>query len=414
MPTIFYSWQSDRPARVNRSFIKEALELAIKELNADVSDADRPDEQLELDHDTRGLPGSPNIAAAILAKIDLADVFVADVTPVALTAAEEGRSPRQIANPNVLIELGYAKKAVGTARVIQIWNTAFTACRPEDLPFDMRGRRGPISYNLSPSSAKEARQSALSNTAKILKSAIAAILEAGSKQPRVEAWHPSDENDASIWPTDGGSMVINEPDHGSGVKRVFPPPRAYVRILPSRWLGSDGALHDVLLGPMSGFSWGDTRGGLVTYPGTIGLPQLEEVHAITKRFYETGEVWATRTDVSGKHEEVLYAYGDEIVQYWAEFLRYELKQMKDGGAEPPFKVRVGVAGLSGLHWSVDSSFGQPPIALEDSIERSFTLPQGNAEEIFQAMLNVWIDFRRVFSVPEPSMPQRQALMTRLR
>ena len=35
MPTIFYSWQSDAPNNVNRSFIERALELAVRDLNAD-------------------------------------------------------------------------------------------------------------------------------------------------------------------------------------------------------------------------------------------------------------------------------------------------------------------------------------------------------------------------------------------
>lgn len=415
MPNIFYSWQSDRPARENRSLIKNALELAIRELNADINDADRPDDRIELDHDTKGLPGSPDIASAILAKIDTAQAFVADVTPIAVTKAEDGRFPRQVANPNVLIELGYAKKAIGSESIIQVWNTAYTNCRPEDLPFDMRGRRGPISYKLAQGATKEARQEALAALAKALRGAIASILEAIPAGSVVEPWHATDENDPSIWPLDGGAMTINEPHHGSGVKRVCPPPRSYVRILPSRWTGSDTVdHHDVLLGPMSGFSWGATRGGVVTYPGTIIPPNLEKINAITKRFSSTGEVWATKTGISGKHKEILYIYGDEVVLYWADFLRYEIKEMRDAGAELPLKVRVGVFGLTGLHWPNDTGYGQPPVALEDRFERSFILSKCDAEDVFQALINVWIDLRRVFSEAEPTMPQKQSLMMRLR
>lgn len=35
---------------------------------------------LEIDQDTQGVPGSPPIAETILAKIDVADIFVADLT----------------------------------------------------------------------------------------------------------------------------------------------------------------------------------------------------------------------------------------------------------------------------------------------------------------------------------------------
>jgi len=126
--SVFWSWQSDRPARETRSLIREALVKAIDRIAVEFDEAGRP----EIDHDTRGAAGSPDIVATILTKIDRAGVFVADVTPIAIS--ENGK---HIANPNVLIELGYAKRALGTERVITVWNTAFTDARPEDLPSDV-------------------------------------------------------------------------------------------------------------------------------------------------------------------------------------------------------------------------------------------------------------------------------------
>ena len=102
MSTVFWSWQSDLDARVTR----DALSSAVEELHADL------EERHELTSDTQGVAGSPDIVATILAKIDAAAVFVGDVTPVAFSAAR-----RAVANPNVLIELGYAKKAIGLNRV---------------------------------------------------------------------------------------------------------------------------------------------------------------------------------------------------------------------------------------------------------------------------------------------------------
>jgi len=80
MGTIFYSWQSDLPNNTNRGFIQDALEKAVKELKKDetIEPAVRAD--LIIDHDTAGVPGSPDISATILAKIDAADVFVADLS----------------------------------------------------------------------------------------------------------------------------------------------------------------------------------------------------------------------------------------------------------------------------------------------------------------------------------------------
>src|SRR5438105_94039 len=102
--TIFYSWQSDLPNASNRGFIQTALERAGKALSAD----DALNVQPVIERDTQGIPGAPDIAKVIFEKIAAADVFVADVSIV--TGQHEGRpSP----NPNVLVELGYALKAIG-------------------------------------------------------------------------------------------------------------------------------------------------------------------------------------------------------------------------------------------------------------------------------------------------------------
>lgn len=107
--TIFWSWQSDRSERETRHLIREAMVIALDRLAGD----SEIEERLEIDHDTRGLPGSPDIVSAILAKIEIAAVFVADITPIAIS--DQGK---HIANPNVLIELGYAKKALGPSRAL--------------------------------------------------------------------------------------------------------------------------------------------------------------------------------------------------------------------------------------------------------------------------------------------------------
>ncbi len=78
--TIFYAWQSDQPKALTREFIRSAIEAAIAKLNTDavVEDADAIDEW-EIDHDTKGVPGSPPIAETICKKIDECAIFIADV-----------------------------------------------------------------------------------------------------------------------------------------------------------------------------------------------------------------------------------------------------------------------------------------------------------------------------------------------
>jgi len=74
------------------------------------------------------------VASTIFAKIATADVVVVDVSII-----NRATSGRPSPNPNVLIELGYALRALGYERVILVFNCAYGAI--EDLPFDLRTRR---------------------------------------------------------------------------------------------------------------------------------------------------------------------------------------------------------------------------------------------------------------------------------
>lgn len=133
---VFYSWQSDLPNATNRGFIQQALEQAAALISGDIS----IDVEPVVDRDTAGVGGSPDIAGTILDKIDKADVFVPDVS---ITTTDS--SGKNYPNPNVLVELGFAAKALGWEQVVMVMNTAFG--EPIDLPFDLRSRRV-ISYSV--------------------------------------------------------------------------------------------------------------------------------------------------------------------------------------------------------------------------------------------------------------------------
>jgi hypothetical protein len=409
---VFYSWQSDRPNNLCRGFIKRALDSAIKELNGELEEANRPDEaSLEVDHDTKGLPGSPDIAASILKKIEQARAFVADITPIGWSDAPEGNARKHLPNPNVMIELGYAKSALGTERIIQIWNTGFTGCGPADLPFDMRGKKGPITYNLDASAPSEERNRVLGTLTKQLKGAIHAVLATWPTESVPDRWALADSRDQSIWPHLSDGMLVNEPDHGSGVKRVYPPPRSYVRILPARWSGTDEAdQHDLLLGMQGGFSWGSAQGGVLTYPGSVLYSDTEMVHAITKRFAKTGELWATRTDIAREFEGSMCIRGDSVPQDWAKFLHYAVPHVAQSGGAYPLEIRLGVTGLQGLHWPTGTNYGaRPHAALEPDMELTYIIKSGDKDELWEIVRDAWLSYRRVFSLPDPGMPEMQQM-----
>jgi hypothetical protein len=172
--TIFYSWQSDSPNSTNRGFIEKALEQAIKGLGRDLElqEALR-DGAIELDKDTKGIPGTPPIVEAIFNKISECGVFVPDLTFVAKADASDRLTP----NPNVLIEYGWALKSVGHSRIVAVMNTAFGEPTAVNMPFDMRHLRHPITYRLEESADQETKAKVRSQLARELQHAIGLIIK---------------------------------------------------------------------------------------------------------------------------------------------------------------------------------------------------------------------------------------------
>ena len=122
--TIFYSWQSD--VKVSRNFITDCLGRLGKKM--------KEIGLCEIDRDTQGLAGAPDIGDSIYEKIESADIFIADVTII-----NKDYAGRKTPNPNVLIELGYAIKALGWDRIILLYGKDFGEI--EELPFDINHRR---------------------------------------------------------------------------------------------------------------------------------------------------------------------------------------------------------------------------------------------------------------------------------
>ena len=130
---IFFCWQDHLDRKLHRFLIRDALNAAIAKMQTELPD--KADCSLRQDSDTSNRSGSVDIADTILEKIAASTVVVADVTPVLV----DGPGGRFYPNPNVMIELGYAARAIGWDRVICVYNAVNV--RPENLPFDIRQRR---------------------------------------------------------------------------------------------------------------------------------------------------------------------------------------------------------------------------------------------------------------------------------
>lgn len=164
---VFYSWQSDSPKKTNLNAIRNALKDARKQI-ASIN----PGLKIILDEATRDTSGSPNISLTILSKIEVADIFIADVTTV--TPPE---SKRPCPNPNVGYELGYAVAQLGWDRIILLFNTEYGSF-PNDLPFDFaQHRASPFKLALADPSSSRA------DLVRLLETAIDAVFRMNPKRP---------------------------------------------------------------------------------------------------------------------------------------------------------------------------------------------------------------------------------------
>ena len=170
--TIFFSWQSDRPTREGRNFIERALEIAVTRIAEDLEVEEPLRDALQVDKDTTGVAGSPPIFQTILGKIDRASVFLADLTFCGLRP-DDSPTP----NPNVLIEYGWALKALGHSQLLAVMNIAYGRPTRASLPFDLASFRFPITYELPDNALEEMRQRERGQLAQKLETALRQVFE---------------------------------------------------------------------------------------------------------------------------------------------------------------------------------------------------------------------------------------------
>jgi hypothetical protein len=167
---IFFSWQIDRLPLTGRNLIERALSDAILAIRAD-AEIDPAHRELVIDRDTSGVPGSPPLVETIFAKVDAATAFLSDLTYVATRA-----DGRLMPNPNVLLEHGWALRALSWRRVISVMNVSYGSPESHPLPFDLQHFRRPILYNCPDDAHEAARREARDTLAAALKDALRAIL----------------------------------------------------------------------------------------------------------------------------------------------------------------------------------------------------------------------------------------------
>ena len=348
---VFWSWQSDSLGKTNRHMIKGAIAdaIAMIQQEMDLNEAMRP----EIDHDTHQVPGSPDVASTILDKIRQSTAFIADVTPVA--ASPKGK---KVPNPNVMIELGYALGHPGSDRMILVANKA-EGFRIEDLPFDLRHKRAPITFNLAESAKPAEIDAAKKALAAELKIAISLILSHAAKQTSAQVipnGRPSAPGSPSLWDLPNGRLSFRS-DGSVVAERTFlmtNKPRAYARIIPvnppARLPRNDikKLTSSARIDPLGGWLHGDYGPNAEGYVAVAHGMDTDVLVGCTQFFIDTGELWGITDDVfmrDGKSPPRLVAA--HLRKDWSEFLQKSLASLDSLSVKGPYRVELGLDALHG-------------------------------------------------------------------
>lgn len=368
---IFYSWQSDTPPKIGRYLIKDALKFAIKEITADLEleEADRP----ELDHDTKGILGAPDISQAILEKIDLADIVVTDVTLVGKTPAG-----KKLINSNVAIELGYALKSKGYEALLVIVNTEYG--EDKELPFDLRNRRLSVLYSLSPDANKAEQKKALKRIVGQLKPILTAYLRAKSAI-ETESTTEFATAETTITPAhyfhESEMLVSENRELGWAGLRCPTNSLIYVRVHPK--FAVDGLTEretyqlsqDTAFQPLR---IGDGRSRDRNLHGTIIHASNKEKGLIwsATQLFRSKEIWGFDASLlrnSRDREEFKNVIPSKTLK---EIIVSPVRRYLDAAErllkyDPPIMVEVGASNVSGLSIGIDTRFDGPlgPILRKD-------------------------------------------------
>jgi hypothetical protein len=362
---VFWAWQSDIVGNVSRHLVRKALEDAIAALKMPQEIEEPPEaarrEALHLDHDRKGVSGSPDLAAMILTKIDQTSVFVADVTPVGRTPpiiADDGTlsDGKALMNPNVAIELGYAMAKHTSSRILMVLNTAFGT--RDDLPFDIRHKAGPIMYNLAAAAGQAEIRAARAKLAHDLVEALRPFMTQVEVEGAPQAFLETTPTAPAFFnqPTDSLGE-IGEP--GDRIRFILPHrPAFYLRIIPTRKLPRPLGVADLRakVAQLHAFCLNQDTFVRVNEYGVANIDpeagHTGRLDSLTQAF-RNGELWGVNIGVlaqGGRDNPpvVLSLPMERIFYYSLRWYANFLREVTNTG--PPLIVEAGVVGVK--NWRV--------------------------------------------------------------
>ena len=398
--TVFWSWQNDLPANANRQFLRNALAAAVDRVSdvLEVEDAER----LRLDHDTRSTPGMADISQTIFEKITDCAVIVADVTPIAI--AESGKA---LPNPNVMVELGFALKALGFSRIVAVLNTA-SGISVEDLPFDIRHRRI-LTYQLAEDASKETRRAIRKTLTDELTAAIRTNVEGVRSERRAAVpieGVASDPQSPGLWQADW--PVLHEDTFDEYLKvRPRQLSRAWLRIIPEGYPDGFPSIATVEYLPDGSRLWAPYAGagggnfgvceqGFISYllagRDEDGTCRARNIAAYLE---ETGEIWMSDGTAFEQHQGKTYISYARLLSNWANGLENGFACLDALGASGRRRVILGIEDMKGSLWRVQKGY-RPMRSRKAGIICDETRPDWTPDDRFEFLHGAWNELRDAF------------------
>ena len=396
---VFWSWQSDTPGKIGRHFIRGVLEDTLAQLKAG-DELDEPARQdLHLDHDRKGVPGSPDLAKAILEKVRNSVVFVADVTPVGKT-----NDGKPLINSNVAIELGYALPVVGDDGLLMVFNEAYGV--RESLPFDLRHKAGPITYNLPPDANKEQIARARALLVGSFKTALKDCLEAkrasiGNVSQDTHDEIPATGSCAEYW--DSGEALVSRQmmDVKDDALRYLTPALLYLRIIPKVAMDplKERETSDLVFGikvqPLNshigrGASHGRNKHGGMTFSFVVNNGR--GVLLSSTQIFRNRELWGIDSTILTKEKTIpSRIYEEVLISGLNHYISFGEKHL---GYKCPLIIEAGAACVEGYRMAMGQGYTERywgPVFRPNICSRQ-ELVDTRQESINLVLINIFEDF----------------------
>ncbi|CAM4285311.1 hypothetical protein COEX109129_16705 [Corallococcus exiguus] len=351
-----------------------------------------------------------DISATIFRKIENAAVFVADMTSIG--RSEGGK--RVMQNPNVLIELGYALKTLGPSQVILVANQSYGG-KPEDLPFDVRHRRGPILYKLSKEDPPEVVDQEKQKLVDALADALTTCLQnaIAKEHAEVEIQRHKHGEDCSVW-----FNAHRRLQHRSWMPfraaaddvEVLKGPRTYMRIIPAGWKNRkpDSTTVRNLNPPLGLQPFGEWHqgGAGINEEGVLCRPLgardetgVHHVDTVSQWFESTGELWGIEVHLPGPDGTAYFAE-DQAVNHWHAFMKRGLAMFSHLEARPPYIIEAGVIGIKSLLWPHPQAIVRYTRGVRDSATHEERSSAWTPDEQLNFLLKLCDEVRRAFGLSQ--------------